>query len=85
MLVELLGMDSGDVTTKLKQCCGAHVKLSWLCQVYKEYKKNIVYQLRLICCTLLNAQYLLRKVQHLLVSYLSLFNNMWWLHMGSSC
>lgn len=36
LLVDLLRMEFDDVTTKLRQCCGAHVRMSWLHEVYGE-------------------------------------------------
>jgi len=41
LLVELLGIDFGDVMAKLRQYHGAHVQMSWLCEMYKE---SIVHQ-----------------------------------------
>jgi len=60
-LVEFIGVELSDVTTKLTHCHGAYIRLSWLREVYKSAlftRDKGCTQHELISCTLLGAQHL---------------------------
>lgn len=78
LLVELLSMEFDDVAIELRNCCGAHVKLSWL---HEEYKYIIHHKYKYIARTYLLdlIGYIIfvdKSVAFISMSYLPLLKNL---------
>ena len=79
-LIELLGVDRAKATTKLRQCRGPRVRLSWLKDLYEDYCETEqweyvarAYLLHLIGCTIFTTD---KSLAYISVSYLLLFRDL---------